>query len=63
MVWGESCATVFIAALFAVARTWRQPGCPSTDEWMKKMWHMCAMEYCSAMRGNAVELFVVGWWT
>ena len=36
----ESCTTVFIAALFRIARTWKQPKCPSTDEWIKKMWHI-----------------------
>ena len=35
----ESCTTMFIAALFTIARTWKQPKCPSTDEWVKKMWH------------------------
>ena len=35
----ESCITMFIAALFTIARTWKQPKCPSTDEWRKKMWH------------------------
>ena len=41
----ESCTTVFIAALFTIARTWKQPKCPSTDEWIKKMWHIYTMEY------------------
>ena len=36
----ESCTTVFIAALLTIARTWKQPKCPSIDEWMKKMWHI-----------------------
>ena len=36
----ESCSTMFIAALFAIARTWKQPKCPSTDEWVKKMLHI-----------------------
>ena len=36
----ESCTTMFIAALFTIARTWKQPKCPSTDEWIKKMWHI-----------------------
>ena len=35
----ESCTTMFTAALFTIARTWKQPKCPSTDEWVKKMWH------------------------
>ena len=36
----ESCTTMFVAALFTIARTWKQPKCPSTDEWIKKMWHI-----------------------
>ena len=46
----ESCTTMFTAALFTVARTWKQPNCPSTDEWIKKMWHIYTMEYCSAIK-------------
>ena len=53
--------TVFIAALFTVARTWKQPKCPSTDEWIKKMWHIYTMEYYSAIKRNKIELFVVRW--
>ena len=56
-----SCATMFIAALFTIARTWKQPKCPSTDEWIKKMWHMYTMEYYSAIKRNKIELFVVRW--
>ena len=50
---------MFIAALFTIARTWKQPKCPSTDEWIKKMWHISSMEYYSAIKRNEVELFVV----
>ena len=57
----ESCTTIFIAALFTIARTWKQPKCPSTDEWIKKMWHIHTMEYYSAIKRNEIELFVVGW--
>ena len=46
----ESRTTMFIAALFAIARTWKQPKCPSTDEWIKKMWHIYTMEYYSAKK-------------
>ena len=56
----ESCTTVFIAALFKIARTWKQPKCPSTDEWIK-MWHIYTMEYYSAIKRNEIELFVVRW--
>ena len=50
---------MFIAALFTIARTWEQPTCPSTDEWIKKMWHIYTMEYYSAIKRNKIELFVV----
>ena len=52
---------MFIAALFTIARTWKQPRCPSTDEWIKKMWHIYIMEYYSAIERNEIELFVVRW--
>ena len=55
----ESCTMMFIAALFTIARTRKQPKCPSTDEWIKKMWHIYAMEYYSAIKRNEIELFVV----
>ena len=43
---------MFIAARFTIARTWKQPKCPSTDEWIKKMWHIYTMEYYSAIKRN-----------
>ena len=52
---------MFMAALFTIARTWKQPKCPSTDEWIKKMWHIYTMEYYSAIERNKIELFVVRW--
>ena len=52
---------MFIAALYIIARTWKQPKCPSTDEWIKKMWHIYKMEYYSVMKRNEIELFVVRW--
>ena len=52
---------MFIAALFTIARTWKQPKCPSTGEWIKKMWHIYTMEYYSAIKRNQIELFVVRW--
>ena len=57
----ESRSTMFIAALFTRARTWKQPKCPSTDEWIRKMWHIYTMEYYSTIRRNETELFVVRW--
>ena len=52
---------MFIAALFTIARSWKQPKCPSTDEWIKKMWYIHTMEYYSAIKRNETELFVVRW--
>ena len=57
----ESCTIMFIAALFTTARTWKQPKRPSTDEWIKKMWHIYTTEYYSAIKRNEIELFVVRW--
>ena len=57
----KTCTTMFIAALFTIARTWKQPKCPSTDEWIKKMWHTYTMDYCSAIKRNEIELFFVRW--
>ena len=57
----ESGTKMFIAALFTIARTWKQSKCPSTDEWIKKMWHIYTMEYYSAIERNKTELFVVRW--
>ena len=51
----DTCTPMFIAALFTIARTWKQPRCPSTDEWTKKLWYIYAMEYYSAIKGNAFE--------
>ena len=52
---------MFIAALFTIARTWKQPKCPSTDEWIKKMWHIYTMEYYSAIKRNEIGSFVEIW--
>ena len=46
---------LFTAALFTIARTWKQPRCPSTDEWIKKLWYIHTMEYYSAIKRNTFE--------
>ena len=52
---------VFTAALLTIAKTWKQPKCPSTEEWIKKTWHIQAMEYNSAIKGNETGLFAETW--
>ena len=52
---------MFTAALFTVARTWKQPKCPSTDEWIKKMWYIYTMEYYSAIKRNKIGSFSETW--
>ena len=52
---------MFIATLFTLARTWKQPKGSLTDEWIKKMWHIHTIEYYSAMERNEIELFVMRW--
>ena len=48
---------LFIVALFTIARTWKQPRCPSTDEWIKKLWYIYTMRYYSAIKGNTWSQF------
>ena len=57
----ETGTTMFTAALFTIARTWNQSKCPSTDEWIKKMWQIYTVEYYSAIKRNEIELFVMRW--
>ena len=46
---------MFTAALFTIARTWKQPRCPSTDEWIKKLWYIYTMEYYSAIKRSTLD--------
>ena len=52
---------MFIAALFTIAETWKQPRCPSAEEWIKKMWYIYTMEYYSAMKKKAFESVLMRW--
>ena len=52
---------LLIAALFTIARTWKQPRYPSTDEWTKKLWYIYTMEYYSAIKRNMFELVLMRW--
>ena len=52
---------MFIAALFIIARTRKQPRCPSSDEWIRKLWYIYTMEYYSAIKKNAFESVLMRW--
>ena len=57
----DTCTPVFIAALFTIARTWKQPRCPLAVEWIKKLWYIYTMEYYSAIKNNAFESVLMRW--
>ena len=52
---------MFIVALLTIARTWKQPRCPSTDKWIKKLWYIYTMEYYSATKRNTFESVLMRW--
>ena len=55
----DMCTPMFIAALFIIARTWKQPRCPSADEWIRKLWYI--LEYYSAIKKNTFESVLIRW--
>jgi hypothetical protein len=55
------CTSVFIAALFTIAKLWKQPKCPTTDECIQKLWHLYTMEFYSAMKKNEILPFASKW--
>ena len=57
----DTCTPTFIAALFIIARTWKQPRCPSADKWIKKLWYIYTVEYYSAIKKNAFESVLMRW--
>ena len=57
----DTCTPLSIAGLFTIVRTWKQPRCPLTDEWIKKQWYIYTMEYYSAIKRNAFESIPMRW--
>ena len=57
----DPCTPMFIAALFIIARTWKQPRCPSTDKWIRKLWYIYTMKYYSAIKNNLFESVLMRW--
>ena len=57
----DTCTPMFTAALFTIARSWKQPKCPLTDEWIKKTWYIHTKEYYSAIKRNEIGSFVETW--
>ena len=57
----DTCTPVFITVLFIIARTWKQPRCPSADEWIRKLWYIYTMEYYSAIKKNTFESVLMRW--
>ena len=57
----DTCTPMFIAALFIIARTWKQPRCPSADEGIRKLWYIYTMEYYSAIKKHTFESVLMMW--
>ena len=57
----DTCTPMFITALFIIGRTWKQPRCPSADEWIRKLWYIYTMEYYAASKKNTFESVLMRW--
>ena len=57
----DTCTRMFIAALFTIAKSWKQPKCPLADDWIRRMWYIYTMEYYSAIKKNEVMPFAATW--
>ena len=57
----DTCTPTFIAVLFTIARTWKQPRCPQADEWIKNLWYTYTMEYYSVIKNNSFESILMRW--
>ena len=57
----DTCTPMFIAALFIIPRTWKQPRCPSADEWIRKQWYIYTIEYYSAIKKDTFESVLMRW--
>ena len=57
----DTCSTMFIAALFIIARSWKETRCPSTEEWIQKMWYIYTMKYYSTIKNNEFMKFLSKW--
>ena len=57
----DMCTPMFIVALFIIARTWKQPRCPLTDEWIRKLWYIYTVKYYSAIKNNSFESVLIRW--
>ena len=57
----DTCPLMFIAALFTIAKAWKQPKCPSTEDWIRKMWYIDTIEHYSAMKKNKIMPFAATW--
>ena len=58
---GDTCTPMFIVAVFTIAKTWKQPRCPSTDKWIRKLWYIYTMEDYSAVEKNTYESVLMRW--